>query len=170
MHRFLTDSTNQKSQTQKSILPSGVRAADLVLFFGGILSAVLLAVLLAVCSHQGTSLQVSADGKLLYEYALETGKENTIYLLITSADEASKPEVVCSAVQPKLPDSGCYNLLEITGSTVRMTAASCPDQICVRHRAISGTMESIVCLPNKLTIQMIGGAAQETDALDGMVH
>lgn len=170
MHRFLTDNTKLKSQTWKRILPSGVRTADLVLFFGGILSAVLLAVLLAFSSHNGTYLQVSAGGRLLYEYELKSDKETQVYLLITSEDEASPPEVVCTAEKPQLPVSGCYNLLEINGSTVRMAAASCPDQICVQHRALSGTMESIVCLPNQLTIQLIGGNTQKTDTLDGMVH
>lgn len=140
------------------------------MFFGGILSAVLLAVLLALGSRTGSYLQVSADGKLLYEYALDAGEEKQVYLLITSDNEASLPEVVCTAEQPRLSNRGCYNLLEVKGNTVRMAAASCPDQICVQHRALSGTMESIVCLPNKLTIQMISTNTQKTDTLDGMVH
>lgn len=54
------------------------------------------------------------------------------------------------------------NLVEISEGTAKMTWAECPDQICVHHKEISRTGESIICLPNKIVVSIIGG-----DATDG---
>ena len=48
-----------------------------------------------------------------------------------------------------------------------MMQSSCPDLICVRHKAVSETGETIVCLPHKLVIEITG--APETE-LDGVVY
>ncbi len=44
------------------------------------------------------------------------------------------------------------NLLVIEGGSARVTEATCPDGICVSHRAISRDGESIICLPNKVVV------------------
>ena len=61
-------------------------------------------------------------------------------------------------------DNGCYNVLEIKDGKANVTEASCPDQICVRHKAIHYSDETIVCLPNKLTITVVGGNQNQIDA------
>ena len=48
-----------------------------------------------------------------------------------------------------------------------MIRSSCPDLICVKHQAVSGTGESIICLPHKLIIEI--SDAQEKE-LDGVVY
>lgn len=59
------------------------------------------------------------------------------------------------------------NRLIIENQTVRMEWADCPDQICVHHRAISKDGESIICLPNKVTVTVTGG---KTSDMDGIVQ
>ncbi len=54
---------------------------------------------------------------------------------------------------------GGVNTLEIAGGEARMTAADCPDGVCVHHRAISHSGESIVCLPHRVTVTVVGGSA-----------
>ena len=49
-----------------------------------------------------------------------------------------------------------YNTLVIKDGKVYMTDASCKDHICVKHHKISMTGETIVCLPNKVVIKIIG--------------
>lgn len=46
------------------------------------------------------------------------------------------------------------NLIVIYNHEVYMKEASCPDQICVHHRAISKNRESIICLPNEVYIEI----------------
>lgn len=64
----------------------------------------------------------------------------------------------------ELPD-GSYNVLEITGGKADITEASCPDKICVNHRAVSKKGQSIVCLPNKLVVEIENGEASDVDAI-----
>ena len=61
-------------------------------------------------------------------------------------------------------EDGCYNVLVIKDGKADVTEASCPDQICVRHRPIHYSSESIVCLPNKLTVTIVNGQENEIDA------
>lgn len=58
---------------------------------------------------------------------------------------------------------GSYNIFEIKDGMVDITEASCPDKICVEHRKISKTNQSIVCLPNKVIISIENGAETEID-------
>ena len=53
-----------------------------------------------------------------------------------------------------IPDEGAFNLFSVTDGVVRMEAADCRDQICVRHRAVSAVGESIICLPHKLVVEI----------------
>lgn len=54
-----------------------------------------------------------------------------------------------------------YNLLEIGDERVRVIEASCPDKIDVKQGYISNIGEMIVCIPNKLVIEIKGVAAGE---------
>ena len=64
----------------------------------------------------------------------------------------------------ELPD-GTFNVLEIKGGKADVTAASCPDGICVNHRAVSKHKQSITCLPNKLVVEIRNGEASDVDAI-----
>lgn len=50
-----------------------------------------------------------------------------------------------------------YNIVAIKDGIVTVSEASCPDKICVSHRPVSKTGETIVCLPNKLVVEIVGG-------------
>ncbi len=49
------------------------------------------------------------------------------------------------------------NTLVIADGKALVTAATCPDKVCVRHRAIARTGESILCLPHKVAVRVVGG-------------
>ena len=46
-------------------------------------------------------------------------------------------------------------ILVISDGKADMESADCPNQICVHHGAISHTGETIVCLPNRVVIEVI---------------
>ncbi len=46
------------------------------------------------------------------------------------------------------------NTLVIKDGKASITSADCPDKICVNHRSISKVGETIVCLPNKVVIEI----------------
>ena len=57
------------------------------------------------------------------------------------------------------------NYLLIKDGQADMIEADCPDQICVEHISISKNKETIVCLPNKVIIEIVGGEDVEMDAV-----
>lgn len=64
----------------------------------------------------------------------------------------------------ELPD-GSYNVLVIEEGKADVTEASCPDGICVNHRAVSRQKQSITCLPNKLVVEIRNGEESDVDAI-----
>ena len=62
---------------------------------------------------------------------------------------------------------GSYNIFTIKDGYASVTEASCPDQICVNHFHIHYAGETIVCLPNKVVLEIVGG---EEDDVDGATH
>lgn len=61
-----------------------------------------------------------------------------------------------------------YNLIEVADGKVRVIEADCPDQLDVKQGYISKVGEVIVCLPNRLVIE-IKGIHDERD-IDYMSH
>lgn len=83
-------------------------------------------------------VKVTVDGELFGIYSLE--KEQEI----------------------KINDT---NRMIIKDGQADMIEADCPDQICVDHKTISKNKETIVCLPNKVIIEIVGGEDVEMDAV-----
>lgn len=56
------------------------------------------------------------------------------------------------------------NILEIKDGKAKMIEADCPDQVCVNQKAIDRNLESIICLPNKILVEIKGeeGAVDTT--------
>ena len=63
-------------------------------------------------------------------------------------------------------DDGQYNIVVIENGAVRVSEASCPDQVCVRHKPTDQTADPIVCLPNDLVVKVM--TAGEQSQLDGV--
>ena len=78
----------------------------------------------------GATINVSIDGKVVSEYPLNKDLKKSI-----------------------ITDYG-KNVLVIKDGKAYVLQADCPDKICVGHRAISKTGESIVCLPHKLVVSI----------------
>lgn len=57
------------------------------------------------------------------------------------------------------------NVLVVKDGMADMITADCPDQICVEHRSVSKSRETIVCLPNQVIVEIVGGKESDTDAV-----
>lgn len=51
---------------------------------------------------------------------------------------------------------GRENIVEIHDGIVDVTDASCPDKLCVNQKPIQLAGETIVCLPNRLVVEIEG--------------
>ena len=52
--------------------------------------------------------------------------------------------------------NGGTNVLRIEGGKAYLTDANCPDHLCVNQGRIDQTGETITCLPNRLTVTVVG--------------
>ena len=55
-------------------------------------------------------------------------------------------------------DESYTNVLVIKDGRARVERANCPDGICARHRSVRLSGESIVCLPHRLAITVVGSS------------
>lgn len=118
---------------------------------------IVIAVILAVAAASWLGMRTWQRGNTRDPIAVVTvdGAEYGRFLL--SEDVTEKIE---------LPD-GSYNILEIKRGEARVTEASCPDGICVNHRAVSRQGETIVCLPNKVVVEIQNGEESDLDSITG---
>lgn len=50
-----------------------------------------------------------------------------------------------------------YNTVTVKDGAIMISAADCPDKVCVKTGAISGGTVPIVCLPHRLEIRVVNG-------------
>lgn len=56
------------------------------------------------------------------------------------------------------------NVVHIENDVVIMKEANCKDKLCVKSKPITHNGETIVCLPNKVVLMIIGGDYTDEDA------
>lgn len=154
----------------------GIRGTDLCLMAFFLLLALGSFVWSVMGRGEGQTLQISYDGQVIVSEPLSRtlSRESSgdgraaRYCLLFYSEAGVSCEWYDAVPDPasEVPAGTGYNLLAVSGSGVFMEAADCRDQICVRHRLISGGGESIICLPHRLVVEITGGADAET--LDGM--
>ena len=58
-------------------------------------------------------------------------------------------------------------MIVIEKGEVYMEDADCPDKLCMKQGSISGTGQTIVCLPHKLVVTVENGKEPELDGVTG---
>ena len=64
----------------------------------------------------------------------------------------------------KVESENGFNIVEIKDGKVFVSEASCAGQDCVHQKSISRCGESIVCLPNRLTVTIVGDGGYDATA------
>lgn len=107
---------------------------DLILVFAILLAVIAVYAVFLAVTEQGSYVRVTVEGQEYGVYPLGTD----LRLQITG-------------------ESGeRVNVLVIENGQARVEEADCPDLICAHHRPIKNVGDSIVCLPNKVVITVIG--------------
>lgn len=60
-----------------------------------------------------------------------------------------------------------YNRLKVSEYGIEMVEADCPDQICIGFGHVHSTNENIVCLPNRVFIEIHG--SDDAEGVDAIV-
>ena len=124
-------SVNQVREAEGSASRFSKKQKNDLLFLGAILLLVAIGILaLLLFRTEGSTVVVTVDGELWGEYSLEKDR----------------------SVEIRTPNG--YNLLIISNGYAYVQTASCPDGICSSHRPIRYTGESIICLPNKVVVEV----------------
>lgn len=90
----------------------------------------------------GAKVEVSVDGSLYGAYSLWEDQEIPIEI-----------------------NGVTKNVLSIREGMADMVTADCPDQLCVHQKAISKSGETIVCLPHRVVVEVIGSEERELDGV-----
>ena len=103
--------------------------ADIILVLSLLLVSAALVILMLANRTEGARVTVEVDGVLVATYSLSENGEWRI---------------------------GETNTIVIENGFVYMKEADCPTESCIRTGKIRYVGESIVCLPNKVTVAIIG--------------
>lgn len=90
--------------------------------------------------QKGAVVLIKIDGEVVEELPLE---EDTVY------------EVT--------QDGRVSNVVHIEDSQVWITDADCPDKLCENMGKVSKDGQTLVCLPNKVIVQIEGGEGADID-------
>ena len=113
-----------------------------LIFIGGLVLVVCVAVAsLWLFRQEGDTVIVTVDGQAFGEYSM--GRDRRV----------------------EIRNGDGYNLLVIEDGKAWVEEASCPDGICAAHRPIGMEGESIICLPNKVVVE-IRTNGQDSDRPD----
>ena len=115
------------------------RRNDIFLVAGALLLALVIWLGVLLSRSGGAYAVVSVDGCEVSRYPLP---QNT--------------EVV-------IGDGDTYNLLIIQDGKAWVSKASCPDGLCVTQGTVEYSGQSIICLPNRVTVEILGGKSSEID-------
>ena len=116
------------------------RRTDLIVIVSLLLLALALYLVIGATRTEGGVVVVRVDGMETERHALT---EDGVY-----------------------PLNGGSNILVIAEGQAWLSEANCPDLLCVKQGKIHYAGQSIVCLPNRLTVTVEGG---ESDGVDFVV-
>lgn len=105
-------------------------------------SLLLFAFIRFFASGDGALVRVSVDGRVTAEYDL-------------SEEQTAVIEGVGGFENTLVIKDGCADIID----------AGCPDKLCVYQKEISRAGESLVCLPNRVVVEIIGTDRNEVDAV-----
>ena len=132
----------------------------------------------AVSTASGAVLEV-VEG-MPFEYELVAGVRGGRYYLfprfLFAGEDASRVRITVggeeygtySLSEDQTIEINDTNICEIKDGEVNMTRADCPDQLCIHQGPIHIQGETIVCLPNRVVVEITGNDAEEQ--LDGIVQ
>ena len=112
---------------------------------------------------------ILSAGMLVIRGAVTSGKKTAVIyqngeiIREINLDEVSEPiEFTIEG------ENGQTNDIRAEQGRIRITSASCPDKVCVHQGWIENGVVPIVCLPNKITIEIRGTTDSEIDGLTGV--
>lgn len=131
----------QKDSKQISGRQNYITVAIFIFLAILILAAICLIWIVLHASIEGKTADIYQNGILLKSVSLTSAKEPYSFTVTG--------------------ENGCFNEITVKEGCIGITAASCPDKLCVHQGYISSSLLPITCLPNRLVIRV-----READATE----
>ena len=92
------------------------------------------------------------------------GSIAAIFIMNRSGGGALTAVIRCGDIRHELAldEDGLFRFdgidaeFEVKNGKIRLTKASCPDKICEKTGYIGSSGQSIICIPNKITVAVVG--------------
>jgi hypothetical protein len=120
-----------------------IRKADILLIGSIIAFGCILALVILLTQHKGNIVQVRLDGTIIENFQMI---DNLTYEI--------------NGV------NGGTNLLIIQDGEAWIEEANCPDGLCKNMGKISQVGQSIICLPNKVVVEILDNEGEASGTLD----
>lgn len=112
-------------------------------------------------------LVVGLSALLIYELSKEPVDVNSAYVVVSQYPENVEIERIPLSENGVHVINGGKNIIRIEDGRVWMIESNCPDKNskdgCVTQGDISKKKEAIICLPNKIIIELVGDSVEEGD-------
>lgn len=82
-------------------------------------------------------------------------------IVIKHEGEVIKKYPINENIEEKIVIGKNYNTIKIEDGYAKIIDADCSDKICIKHKKINETYESIVCLPNKVVVEVSSDETKE---------
>lgn len=113
------------------------RRIDIIVIASLLLLSLIVLLVISLAKKEGAIARVEIGGEIVGEYPLDVNKEYSL--------------------------NGGTNILTIKDGAAYMTYSECPDHTCERVGKIKFVGETIVCLPNKVSVTIIGNSDDGVD-------
>lgn len=117
-----------------------IKKADIVLFCILLIAGTSLSLISYTSASAGEKVEISVDGELYGTYRL------------------SENQVI------EVHQGDALNKITIKDGYVQMSYSTCKNQVCIHDGRINKTNQSIVCLPNRVVVEIKGGE-EDFDAI-----
>lgn len=121
-------------EKEKKRLPRSLRF-DAILIVGLLLISLISLLCIFFFREQGSFVEVELDGEVMAKYSLAQNGEYSL--------------------------NGGSNILVIENGEAYLSYADCPDKTCVRTGRIRYAGQSIICLPNRLSVTVRSNHGQD---------
>lgn len=119
-----------------------MKKADLILLGAAIAAALIFYLVFYTSDSKGDTVYVTVDGEFYAQYPLDSDTDT----VIPGAE-------------------GLNNRLVISGGSADIVSADCPDKLCVNQKPISLDGETLVCLPNRVVVEIRSESENSIDAV-----
>lgn len=101
----------------------------------------------------------------IFAYFQVTKQEGSKVVVTIDGEVYDTMELKEEATYTVEGEQGEVNTFQIKDGVVDMIDANCPDKLCVKQKDIHYNHETIVCLPNKVVVEIISSEDSEVDMI-----